>query len=448
MHCQFHPLSQARYQCPQCGHFLCQHCVKAHPDRSHRCVECDVIVNPIGAGENITPFHKRLPESFRYPLKRETLILISALSLISMLLSCFPLGGLLQLLLSAIALSYSFSCLTQTAEGDMQAPPLSNHDLYGSRRILEFAALLIANIVLCGFSVQWFGAKLGGILCLIWLAALPAAIIILGTTNALLVAINPIKQLALIGKLGSAYGLLLVFIYIMAGSVASIHSLLGQHLSLISAGLETLVSYFYLIIVFHMMGYLIYQFQDSFGLSIAEKTHSREQPEPVDPVKQIWHQAQRLIRNGRVDACLDSLSAGVKQQPQSVRLSADMFELVLARQHTDELQDYGSYYLEHLLQHHDKALAIQSYKRLLHADPSFKADRAEVRLQLAQQLFDQGSLKLCIACLNGIQKDFNNAACLPDAFNLMARALTELPGKQQQAAQAKRLAAHYKQQKI
>jgi hypothetical protein len=81
---------------------------------------------------------------------------------------------------------------------------------------------------------------------------------------------NPLGTVRLMATIGLAYGLLLALIMIMMGSVGVINEFIGTDFSMATNILQSIVSNYYMIVVFHLMGYMIFQYQDKLGFSATE----------------------------------------------------------------------------------------------------------------------------------------------------------------------------------
>jgi hypothetical protein len=100
-YCKYHPLESATYHCINCQTYHCDDCCQfANRTAFADCYMCGSELSSLGSSNNITPFWRRLQESFTYPINFDTIFLIIGLAVLSAFTSYIPFGFLIQLLLT------------------------------------------------------------------------------------------------------------------------------------------------------------------------------------------------------------------------------------------------------------------------------------------------------------------------------------------------------------
>lgn len=265
--CKYHPLQATVFQCDACQISTCESCVDYHDDAHEpRCVHCHGPLISVVNSENIAPFWRRIEQAFRYPVNGNTLLLIVILSVVSTVAAELLGSGLVSLVITLAAfgglLKYSFMCLMETSEGEFTPPDITEALTGGlglAFKMIAMIILMVGSVLVLAFYVHEMVALLAAVLYII---GLPAVIITFAHTQSIFAALNPMFFLGLIWRIGFPYAALLGFMLIMSGSVSLLDSLIGDGYAAVSGVLSMIVSNYYTVVMFHIMGYLLYQYRD------------------------------------------------------------------------------------------------------------------------------------------------------------------------------------------
>lgn len=427
--CFYHPIEAATYACKQCQVSTCDSCSDELSWDQANCFMCQQSLESLGSVHVAEPFWRRLDASFKYVLQKELLVFLIVMSFCSMLVSYLPFSFLWQFLLMAVFIKYCFCCLQASAKGDFTTPDVSRSYLGGVYVLAKLVLVVVLLLAISSASVRFLGVGLGAIFSVIFVAAIPAAIIILALTDSVAEAINPLRLLRLIASIGLPYGLIIAFILMMSSSVALMSNFLPRNTLAISVFLQSFISDFYMVVMFHIMGYLIFQYQDKFGF-IAKASdidfNNRSELEKCKVELSI------LLKQGEFERLIHRYVEVIKQYPTETSLADRCFDFLYASKNKTYIDEFGCFYLEMLIQQKGNYQLVGAYKRLLLVSPSFKADRAEVRFALAQYFYDLGDFKKSVKLLSGLHKEFSDYSELKEAYDLMADSLKEIPHMQKQ----------------
>ncbi len=440
-YCKYHPLDGATYYCDQCKVHQCDHCVDDEQPLV-RCFVCGDNLESLGAGNQVEPFWRRLTEAFKYPLNASAMSLIVITSIASVLAMLMPFLWILSLALYLFAagalLKYSLTCLEHTALGDMKAPDVREAYQGGISLLLQLVAITVIFGIAVGLVAHFLGAAVGGLLGFILVICFPAILIRFAQTENMLEAMNPFAAFALIGAIGLPYGLLMVFILIMMTSVGLLQQWIGELLPAVSYILQSMVSSYYTLVVFHLMGYMLFQYQDQLGYS-ARIEEDESQPKR-EAAERLAAQIQVLLKEGDYERVVTLYYQSFKQFPNDARFFDSFFELLYVCKKTALMADFGTLYLHFLnrKKRTDKLTVCFKQMRMVAAD--FLPDAPALRLQLAGLLRQQGDSVLAIKLLNGLHKQYPDYAELPQAYYLLSDMLAQLPAMQAQADKCRALA--------
>lgn len=438
-YCKYHPLEPATYNCPECSHDACDTCVEENYFREDvQCFLCQSTMSSLGSANNAEPFWRRLDKSFRYPLNANALTLIVGVSFLNTVLMFIPLTFIWQIMLTGAMVSYCFACLKQTASGKLVAPDIKEAYEGGVNLLVKLFAILLIYAVSIGLISAVAGIKVMNIAAMLAVITFPASIILLALSNSLLASINPVGQFRLIISIGLPYGLILAFIMIMTGSVGLISEVIGSQFDLITLWLQATVSNYYIVVVFHIMGYMIFQYQAELGF--AARANSGERREERSDEEKTKHRIDLLLKEGRFEVAFNELAVAARKYPQDPDFSRLCFEFIHESRNGRYIAEFGSLYLDQLVKKRQDQQLKTLYRRILQIESDFQPDKPETRHQLARVLRQSGDTKSAIKLLNRLHKDFPEYKELADAYEFMAECLAELPNMQKQVDQYRQFA--------
>lgn len=418
-YCHYHPDTAASYHCEHCNINTCDNCSKEDRYSGTVCFDCDGHLESLGAGFSAEPFWRRLDSTFRYGLNTEVLVFITIIAVLNSILSYVPFSWLLQLILTGAFIKYCFVCLQYTAQGQMKPADITEGYQDGLKTLGQLLLVILGIGGMCFLAVYLFGKNLGALISFALLCSLPAAIITLALSESVLEAINPFKLWGIVSAVGLPYGLLLAFIMIMSSSVAIISQIIGSDFGFISTTLQSFISNFYSVVMFHMMGYMIFQYQHKLGF-VARDDDSTTIRSDIEKSKA---KLSILLRRGDFDQVLEQYIKAIKAHPEDTSIAEQCFQYLTASRNIEHIDEFGSFYLELLMKNKRKDQMRPLYKRIVKVMPKFMPDMPEVRFTLAEQLHSIGDDKHAIRLLNGLHTAFPEFQALPDAYELLANVL-------------------------
>lgn len=439
-YCTYHPLEAATYHCPQCRIAVCDTCVDdSENDLGVRCLKCRGELTLLAAEHRVPPFWRRLEDSFRYPINLQTLLLIAVVSVVTPLTALVGAGFLPSLIVNLAAtgvmLKYSFLCLQETSAGKFTAPNLADAYLGGISLLLKLLAmlLLMGGAVLA--TAVFIHPGLANLLGVLLIIAFPATLIHFAISGDFAAALNPVNTTRLILTLGLPYGVLIALILVMVGSVSVIHQLIGFDFSLVTLSLQGMVSNYYLVVVFHIMGYMLFQYQGRLGYRARE--HSDEEGRSREAVTLVYLDV--LLKEGNYDALLTGFDKALEQFPTSKALFARYFDFLIQAKNPAWLGCFSERYLQFLHHYGQGDMLYQAYRSILTITPGFRPDSPDLRLVLARACQHKGDARGVVHLINGMQRLYPDYPQLPTALELLAEALDLLPGMSEKASACRAL---------
>ena len=461
-YCKYHPLQAAYNCCPKCDTYTCKECVdEGKFGTDALCLQCKFPTDKTAATADIEPFWRRIDKSFRYPVTGPLIAFIVIVSLLSALSTFLPMPLMvgLNILLTGVMVKYCFNCLSATAMGNMQAPDISDAYEGGIILIFRLFLMMVIAVFAIGFLYVRVSPALGGFLGMFMMFALPVIIIIYAMTESIVESLNPINWASLIKTIGLPYGLILALLMVMFGSVNLLNSLIGHDMNVISLTAQSLVSNFYSVVVFHLMGYMIFQYQHQLGFIAQEHTLAPIQARPLKErdmarirtslLEGYWGQADDLFRKALQDyPCDDELLeryfsfvmatvAGKERQHQQWLTQTNGEH---EREHpTDYAASVADRYLLHLMQKKETQKLRVVHNLIQAAIPKYQSNAAEVRHELARLYLQLDNFPMVIKLINGLHKTNPHYFRLVDAYELMLEAMQHIPKMQPRIPQCQQL---------
>lgn len=439
--CKYHPIAAATYACGHCSVELCDQCADEGKYGSDvLCFICEKELESLGSVNQAEPFWHRFDKGFRYPLNTQSIILIISLALLTSVAGYLPFSVIIYLSLTGALFKYSFSCLQETANGLMIAPDITA--AYGDGLGLLWRLLIIV-VVIFGFimtAYSFFGSAMAVLIGGLLVAALPATLIIFAMSDSILEAVNPLKQMKLITSIGLPYGLLLAIIMIMSASVGVISGVIGNDFSFLSTILQSVVSNYYTIVLFHTMGYMLFQYQGELGYTAREDYGERKTLR--SDTARLLTRIKINVKEGNYSQALKLFHQGVQQHQNDDSLNSEFFKFLVASKNNQQIDKFAPIYLNYLEKNQQSYKLMMSFKQLLKVYNNYLPDTPELRFSMAKVCEENGDPELTVKLLKGLHKDFPDYSQLIPAYELVANAFDLIPDKSKQAKKCRSFIKH------
>ena len=358
--------------------------------------------------KKIIPYWERLPQFFLFPLRPPAIVICIAYAILG---SLWAHAGwvflLLNLVLNLALLKYAYATFSATAQGLLRPPPLSRDVIIeGYELPFKQGLVLLLILQLASALDRHLGETAMSILALFFWLVLPANVMVLAGTRSLLNALNPALLIRLIMRLGwhylALYGLL-VCLYI---GWENMQWWLSQRPSMTTAlvFLGTWVSAYYLLIMFHLMGYVLYQFHEAIGVDIgSEAEQARDRQLAL---------FEKFMDEENYAAAADELKYHVEQQPTDSKLHLKLHRVLQLSGDRRELCQHGRYFIRLLLSQGKKQQALAVYDVCKAADPEFAPLEDSYRA-LIEMMRLAGRSKEAVGLLDGFQQRHADSELLP-----------------------------------
>lgn len=374
-----------------------------------------------------------LVERLAYPLRSPLPWMFAAISALR-LLSHLPslLGMLFGLAFWVMAFKLAVEALNNTAHGRYE--PLGSGDLLATdgdavRQLVLQMGLVILLIVVA----LWLGPVAMGVLAVLAVLLMPAAVILLAINGSFANALNPLAWSELIGRLGLAYFGVVGVLAVLNGTALAAQWLfdatLPNGMGMLPGSLVTL---YVLVAGFHLLGDLVHRHHEALGLDVSPAVPRATYANPVED--EAMARAEALVAEGRPADAAAQLQDMFRGRGASDPVHDRYRELLLAAGDVARLVDHDRGYLPSLLAtgKDKRALAVLLETRRHQSDfsPTQPGDFARVVLQAARS----GQSQHAVALADDFLRRFPAVPETPEVVLATAPLMANQLGREDDAA--------------
>lgn len=392
-----------------------------------------------GQMPHITPFWERLPQFFLFPLQGLNPLALAMLSMLSFLAFVLPVPRPLDFMITE-----GLILLFGVRRGFMAMDAMSRGYLTPAAQELMVADPERVNLPwkLLGITVLWsvvvqlvaiLSQALGMILWLFTLLTLPAAVMALSVTNSFGRALSPGLWLEIVRGVGKPYFALLVFLLLLSGGSAIVLPMLAPLLrGWLALPIINFTFLYFLLIMFAMMGYVLYQYHWVLGVSVDERNLQKIAPSPTQTAAD---DIARHIAEGNIQGALDIAYEQQRNEPENIPVQERYNKLLIMADKKERALEHGRRLLSLLLQKGLGGQAVSLFKRMRELDAEFgPAYPAEIlRLAAAAQGARENELALMV--MRQFDRKYPGHADIPGVYFLSAKILSEAYRRDDQARQ-------------
>ena len=334
--------------------------------------------------------------------------------------------------------------MNHTAKGHLEPPPVT-WDMVTQNLEMPFKQLFV--FILIGFTYALIGAfvsdGIADLVVVFLILALPATVMVIAVENSFFKAVNPVVLAAMIRRIGFPYLLLYFFLILLwAGSHILFDLAAGHMPKLALFFLSNCIFMYFLLIMFNMMGYVIYQYHEVLGFDI-ELEYEQEMDDGAGqaslPANPVLSEVSVLINEGKVPEALKFLEEKLKTADADPELHDRYHKLLMLSEDSDSLLDHGQRYIGRLIDEGRTKRALDVLQDCYDTDKQFELRDADRVYPMASLAKDLRNTKLALALTNGFAKNHPKHPDIPRIYFLAAKVLCE---ELKQDAKAKTLLTH------
>ncbi|HTJ96094.1 MAG TPA: tetratricopeptide repeat protein [Rhodocyclaceae bacterium] len=379
---------------------------------------------------SIVPFWDRLPSFFLFPLLPANLMVLVALALGSLLTFVLPVPSpidfvLAEALVWITALRHAFGVMDMTSSGRITVAAQQAHFEKDPDRV-NLPWKMIAIFMVWGIlisMVERMSETLGWGANVFFTLATPAILMQLSASNDLGSSLNPGTWISYMRAIGMPYGALCFFLFMLLTgapiALGILIPLLGETIAL--SALNFVCLYFNLI-MFYMMGYVMYQYHDVLGLPATVLFEEATTADADEPSTDAMIAAR--LAAGQMEEAIVIAKNAVRNEPQNIPAQERLYKLLITAGQADKAKQQGIRLFSLCLAQAQAARAVGLYRDLsVGAEPLVLAP--EQILPLAKLATKERDFKLALELVRGFDKRFPGHADIPAVYFLSAQLLSE-----------------------
>lgn len=426
--CHYHPGDPAKWHCGECQIHYCNRCMPDADTRQRKalCPHCSKAMRYLGAATEAVPFWNRIGAFFRYPFHSDPLIVIAICTLVPVIAPANLIGILIWVILALALFKYTYAVINHTAEGHLKPPPVAVA-FTGSGFDIVILQLLVFVVMggLVGAAAMLGGPILGMLAIAFVVLALPASIMVLAMERSVGAAVNPMNLALLISRIGTPYFLLYGYLILLTLASGAAQDFALNHFPLwFSQPLAGFLNSTFTLILFHMLGYLLFQYQEELGFAAdVQDGEAFAQTQNRDRNARFDADIDMNLKDGNYDRVESMLKEALKRDPDNALRVGQLFKLLMARRNIPELHRYHARILNWLANTNDGVAIAELVTLLQAAEPTFRIEDPELSVRCARAMYNRGRFKPALRLLQDFHKRFPDSDQLAPAYLLVAQVL-------------------------
>lgn len=443
LYCKYFPGTPATWTCTACQTCFGDQCIPAGHSkhlgkRPPRCLLCDGNLRYLGNATDAKPFWQQVPHFFSYASHNKCLVLIALTAGLSLLFSAGLIAIFMLLLTMAIVMKFSFAIIEKRGKGDAEPPALSDvisgdeHHLF----LRQMAVFLGMGAMV--YAAAQVGEWLAVMVSIFLAFAMPASTIVLAVDKSVRRALNPVILLSVMTAIGLPYLLLWVCTQIISAGPSYILPWLSDFLpEPIFVPVLTAVVVYFVLVLYTMLGYVLYQYQQELGYVTSAAESDMDTP-TFEKAKAVG-EVTVFIQEGQLDRARQVLRAALDSMKDDIDLHLLYHKLLLAQGDNETLASHCQYFVDLCVNRKAVQHAVPVLLNVIKRVEGFRLAKSASALEIARRLAAQGQHRPLVSLLKDWHLRSPDDPIIPEAYALMVRSLLEYYGDDQAA----RAAAHY-----
>ena len=395
------------------------------------------------------PFWQQLPRVFTYPAHGDALVKIVAYAIAAYVARRFlPFGPILAGLCWLAFFAYCFGILERTARGHLVAAEVFVNDRTDKdRRPIMQVVIFIIFILLVGLAAAFLGKVAGQVTLFLVSLVIPASIMVLALEERLGAALNPMRLLQTISGIGLPYLALCAFLFLLLESSAYLAQGLDKFLPEWASGiLAGMVSMYFMVSMYYLMGYVLYQNHQELGVDVQVDTamaqHNLQKAGGGGgkaAVDVLGPETRGLVADGKLEEAAARIENNLRRQWENNKLHDQYQKLLLLQGVPKAITKHVNEYVPKLVREKRAMRAVEVYEAARKVVPDLLIVDSTLLLPLATQAYEQGRDAAAFDLLKGFDKRFPESADIPGVYMLAAKILLE---KRNDYAMAQKILQH------
>lgn len=427
--CKYHPKQTANWNCPNCKVNFCINCVpESNQDVYPRCTLCRRSLSSLSIAEQIPPFWNNLALFISYPFHRSALIVIFIYALAASLLPDGKIGMIIYVLMLIPLTEFLFELMEQIANGEKVSTDIKQ--FFTAKNKGLFLKMLFTYgfmVILLGKTIALVGTAIGYLIALFFILGVPASFIILMMEKRVFSMINPVKISYIVKIFGGAY-FLLYFIAVVSliasaqfSAVVDVGSVDARSHNFLAVFLTNVFSIYLVIVLFSMMGYLVFQHHYELNYSVRSANLQSLRQQPTDEMTEV----EIFLQEGRFEDAQKLLLKKISDNPMDYKANEKLILLYGIQGNDKHMEKIANPYFLRLIENGKQNHAAEFYFKLSSKGSDFFPESPLSALLLAEKMNNNRQFKVALSLLENYSCEPGGSQFWDKIGLLKARLLAE-----------------------
>lgn len=401
--CKYHPKQAANWNCSNCKVNFCINCVpESKQDVYPRCTLCRRSLSSLSIAEQIPPFWSKFALFFSFPLRRSALIVIFFYALTASLLPDGKIGLIIYILMLIPLTEFLFELMEQVANGETVSSDIKQFFISKNKGL--FIKMLFTYgfmVILIGKTIILFGTAIGYMIAAFFILGVPASFIILMMEKRVFSMINPVKIGYIVKLFGGAY-FLLYFIAVLSiiasvqfSAVANTGSSDVRSGNLLAEFLTNAFSIYLIIVLFSMMGYLVFQHHYELNYSVRSSNLQSLRQRSTNDMTEV----EIFLQEGRFEDAQKLLLKKIDENSMDYKANEKLILLYGVQGNDKHMEKIANSYFLKLIENDKQGHAAEFYFKLTSKGIGFFPESTCLALPLAEKMNNNLQYKVALSLL-------------------------------------------------
>jgi len=432
-YCKYHPVEPSTWSCDYCDIEFCADCVSMNVQRrgSAPLAKCPLCADELeynGVVNSAKPFWQSLPQITRYPLSLVPLLIIVLCGVTPVLVpdsGAGVVGVLVQVAVYGLCIKYAYSIIDYTVLGDMEPPGLKIAlQVSGFEFVFKQFAVIGFMAGVTYLAYEYLPLGLPTLVVIFLIITFPASVIVLIVDSSVAEAMNPQRLLDVVRSVGWSYLLLCCILLLSMFLVSCFVGLFSGQLP--KGMFEFLVGgtlCYYTFMVFHLIGYVLFQYQTELGHTADFKSVRSREGANINKVDPYSVKVDIFLKEGRYKEVISLLKLEMKRSNGTATSHEQYYKLMLAMDDQRSLLGHADEYLQLELNLGRVIKVKELLLSYIAIDPEYRPKDSELSFRIAKRLFGLGHYREVFHLLHQIHLRDPNFENTAEAYLLLMHAL-------------------------
>ncbi len=238
-------------------------------------------------------------------------------------------------------------------------------------------------------------------------------------------AINPLRLLGFMSSIGWPYLVLYGYLILLVLAQSVALEFVANHFTQSTIyPVSGLISSYFTLVIFHMLGYVVFQYQDRLGYCADIQENNLPATLSVsDKLQRLDADIDIALKEGNYEQARGIISEQVAKFPTHKQRLEQLYKLLTAMHDEKTLVQYAQPLARMFIAENKPEMAAQLLRRVWKQSPDYLMQDIELIFMLCRAFYQSGEYKLVIKMSKDLHHRFENNTKVADCYLLLAKTL-------------------------